>query len=160
MRWFVLISGTCLLLCTFGGGCASERDESDGGLACEARGSDDDCLSQGMPQKFNCETAAQQRSGFALGCVREHADEADDFDLCCPDGVQSKFTSLYDFCAKCAECVGDPDFSEGFCSPFRNGASFDLSTCAEQGDPLDLEDPEVSRATLDGWSCDEFDQHE
>jgi hypothetical protein len=141
MRWFVLISGTCLLLCTFGGGCASERDESDGGLACEARGSDDDCLSQGMPQKFNCETAAQQRSGFALGCVREHADEADDFDLCCPDGVQS-------------------NFSEGFCSPFRNGASFDLSTCAEQGDPLDLEDPEVSRATLDGWSCDEFDQHE
>lgn len=161
MRWLVLFSGCSFLFCAFGGGCASERDESGGGISCEASGSpDDDCTALGKPLKFDCESAEEQRTGLGAGCVAEDPNDADDFDVCCPEGVQSKFASLADFCAKCQQCVSDPGFSEGFCTPFASGSNFNLSACVDNADETSLEQPVVERATLSGWSCAEFDTYE
>jgi len=67
---------------------------------------------------------------------------------------------LADFCKKCEQCVQDPTFSEGFCTPFQSGTTFDTAGCTANGDTAQLDMPTASSATLTSWTCQQFDDNE
>jgi hypothetical protein len=69
--------------------------------------------------------------------------------------------TLGDFCAKCAECVGDGTFSEGFCAPFATaGGGFDVASCTAKGSRSELRQPSLAKSTLTSLSCSGFDSAE
>lgn len=149
--------------------CSGFSKSSGGGIPCTQSGpdgNDSDCTAVGKPRKFDCTSASAQSTGLAAGCVKEHPDDPTDYDVCCPTSVTGSTSNgssatLSDFCAKCATCLAtSPGFSEGFCTPFASGSSFDQVTCAANGDVSQLDMPNVDRSVLMGWSCDTFDNSE
>jgi len=148
--------------------CSAFAQSSSGkGVDCKLSGQDDDCDALGKPRKFDCTSASTQRAGISLGCSPEHADDATDFDLCCPTSVDSSSATgsggnatLANFCAKCASCVTDSTFAEGFCTPFQTGTSFNTSACSTGADTANLDTPVVAVSVLNGWTCAQFDDNE
>lgn len=152
-----------LLLCL--ADCSGSTDAAPGPVDCKQSdpdGADADCVTQGMPRKLDCKSSDTRAAGIAAGCVPEHADDPTDYDVCCPTTVSGKAptAALVEFCAKCSLCVLDSTFQEGFCAPFQSGTSFDDAACAVNGSVAELAQPTVERATLQGWSCAEFDANE
>lgn len=69
--------------------------------------------------------------------------------------------TLADFCEKCASCVGESGFEEGFCKPFKtSGGGFDVASCTTSGRVSDLSNPTLAKATLSSLSCEGFDDAE
>ncbi len=68
--------------------------------------------------------------------------------------------TLEDFCAKCEVCVKESGFSEGFCTPWLNGNSFNRLGCNAHGDSTQLAKQDVSTGELSGWTCPQFDDNE
>lgn len=64
---------------------------------------------------------------------------------------------LQPYCDKCAACISDPAFSEGFCDPFINGTSFDVGACVQNGNPADIDDKTLTAAQLSAMTCVEYD---
>jgi hypothetical protein len=170
-NWSRSIVGALGVLGTLGvvlGACSSSGDAPGGGsIDCNigGDGTDPDCVKLGKPRKMDCKSSAARQSGIAAGCVAEHPDQATDYDVCCPTtvtgtGGSSGTVTLADFCNKCETCVRDATFSEGFCDPFKTGSTFDTARCKTSGDVKQLAKPDVSRTTLDAWSCADFDANE
>jgi hypothetical protein len=75
--------------------------------------------------------------------------------------ANSALATAADFCAKCADCVVQPGFSEGFCTPFLSSTgSFDRLKCIEKGDTSQLANQSVTAAELRAWTCTQFDDNE
>jgi hypothetical protein len=51
----------------------------------------------------------------------------------------------------------DPTFAEGFCDPFWNGSSFDVSSCVQSGDVSSISDPSLTAGQISSMSCPDFD---
>ena len=64
------------------------------------------------------------------------------------------------FCSKCAECVKEADFSEGYCDHYTVNGKFDTQKCVEAASTESLDDPTASASEIASWSCQEFDDHE
>ncbi|HXK18225.1 MAG TPA: hypothetical protein VNG33_10510 [Polyangiaceae bacterium] len=68
--------------------------------------------------------------------------------------------TLADFCEKCAGCVFQAGFAEGFCTPWIMGTSFDRLACSTKGDTTQLDNQSLTVSQLDELSCDAFDHAE
>jgi hypothetical protein len=71
-----------------------------------------------------------------------------------------QLATIADFCAKCADCVAEPGFSEGFCTPFISNLMFDRLACASKGDTTQLDNQNLTVADLQHMSCADFDHAE
>jgi len=72
----------------------------------------------------------------------------------------SALASTSDFCQKCSECVTQPGFSEGYCTPFISNLQFDRLECNSDADSTQLDSQNVKVSELQGWTCDQFDDNE
>ncbi|MEO7097188.1 MAG: hypothetical protein ABI175_28265 [Polyangiales bacterium] len=68
--------------------------------------------------------------------------------------------ALSEYCKKCAACVNEAGFDEGFCTPFKKTGSFDTLECSSKGDVAQLKDHTLSAVTIAGMTCKAFDDAE
>ena len=111
--------------------CASQESAAFG---CAKQGATWDCASS-KPTSCNTQLDALD------ACAKQHA----------------PVLNLGPYCDKCASCISDPNFSEGFCDPFINGTTFDLNACSANGDPAAIDNKTLTAGQLSGMSCTDYD---
>lgn len=125
-------------------GCANDykglsnacSSQASAAFACANQGSAWDC-SSGEPTACSAQVDALEE------CQKAHSGSV-------PGG-------LGPYCDKCAECVADQTFNEGFCDPFATGGNFDTAACAQNGNPADIDNKNLTAAQLSQMSCADFD---
>jgi hypothetical protein len=149
---FVIVAGAA------GNGCSS--NSGGGGSQCDtvcdcvagAGGDRSSCMEQ-------CASISKTSTDPSHDC--EQAVKANGFNQCEDSCNVFKTTSdLQRFCDKCASCVGEAGFDEGFCNPFKTSIGFDTSSCAKNGDRAQLANPSITASQLSGMSCTDFDNAE
>ena len=64
------------------------------------------------------------------------------------------------YCTKCKSCYSkDESFSASFCSPFWDGDSFVVTSCATDGDIMRIGDKTLSEGAIDSMDCSAFAEH-
>jgi hypothetical protein len=80
---------------------------------------------------------------------------------CSHSNSSGEAATMAEFCQKCASCVTDPAFDEGFCTPFKtSGGGFDTTKCTSSGDRTQLKNPGLPEGQLSTMSCQAFDDAE
>lgn len=74
-------------------------------------------------------------------------------------GSNNSGASYAAYCDKCAQCVTDSTFQEGFCAPYINGTSFDRAGCtnAPAVEEIDNGNVNLTQAQLQNMTCQQFD---